>query len=162
MLYDEDILLWSEQQAHVIRRLGATSFDLPNELDVENVAEEIESVGRSELAAVESFIRLILLHLIKISSEPDALTIRHWKAEIGGFHADLLGRFSPSMRQRIDLGRLWTAARNQALLGSERATELEEALPQSCPIELDQILATPPDIFALLTTLQHSSSNSQA
>jgi hypothetical protein len=53
-LYDEDILLWSEQQADVIRRLARTRRDLPNELDVENVAEEIESVGRSEFGNTPS------------------------------------------------------------------------------------------------------------
>ena len=66
-LYDDDILLWSEQQAAAIRRLRETARGLPNELDIENVAEEIESVGRSELAAVESYIELILLHLIKLA-----------------------------------------------------------------------------------------------
>ena len=60
-LYDEDILLWSEQQGAAIRKLGATTRHLPNELDIENVAEEIESVGRSELAAVKSYLRLIFL-----------------------------------------------------------------------------------------------------
>jgi hypothetical protein len=53
-LYGEDILLWSEQQAAAIRRLGRTGCGISNDLDIENVAEEIESVGRSELAAVKS------------------------------------------------------------------------------------------------------------
>jgi hypothetical protein len=55
-LYDEDILLWSERQADVIRRLGRAGSIVPNDLDIENVAEEIESVGRSELAAVRSLL----------------------------------------------------------------------------------------------------------
>ena len=71
-LYDDDILLWSEQQAEAIRKLGTTRRDLPNELDIENVAEEIESVGRSELAAVESYLQLILVHLVKLRVEPEA------------------------------------------------------------------------------------------
>ena len=65
-LYDEDILLWSERQAELIRNLGQRRPDLPNELDIENVAEEIESVGRSELAAVESLIENILLRVMKL------------------------------------------------------------------------------------------------
>src|SRR5947209_9695716 len=77
-LYDEDILLWSEQQAAVIRRLGTTRA-VPNDLDIENVAEEIESVGRSELAAVESFIRLILAHLIKLIVESGSDAESHWE-----------------------------------------------------------------------------------
>ena len=38
-LYEDDILLWSEHQAEALRRRAA------NEIDWENVAEEIESVG---------------------------------------------------------------------------------------------------------------------
>ena len=47
-LYDEDILVWSEQQAAALRSM-ASRRDLPNELDLANVIEEIEDVGRSEL-----------------------------------------------------------------------------------------------------------------
>ena len=45
-LYDEDILIWSEQQAAALRSL-ASRRDLPNELDLANVIEEIEDAGRS-------------------------------------------------------------------------------------------------------------------
>ena len=64
-LYEEDILIWSEQQAAALRKLAARR-DLPNELDLENVAEEIEDVGKSELSKVEGFIRLILIDLVKL------------------------------------------------------------------------------------------------
>src|SRR5438132_10825559 len=93
-LYDEDILLWSEQQAAVIRRLGTTRA-VPNDLDIENVAEEIESVGRSELAAVESFIRLILAHLIKLIVESGSDAESHWESEIFAFHTDMIRRYAP-------------------------------------------------------------------
>jgi hypothetical protein len=83
-LYDDDILLWSEQQAAAIRRLGRTG-PAPNDLDVENVAEEIESVGRSELAAVKRYLRLILLHLVKLAPEGDATSAAHWRGEIAAF-----------------------------------------------------------------------------
>ena len=41
-LYDNDIALWAEQQADALRRRAA------NEIDWDNVAEEIESLGRSD------------------------------------------------------------------------------------------------------------------
>jgi hypothetical protein len=139
-LYDDDILLWSEEQAALIRRLGRTRRDLPNELDLENVAEEIESVGRSELASVESYIELILLHLIKLSTEPMSDAARHWRAELVGFHGNMKRRFAESMRQRIDLHDLWRLAREQAILASEHRDPPAE-LPESCPFDLDEILA---------------------
>jgi Domain of unknown function DUF29 len=52
-IYDEDILVWSERQASVLRSLQSRR-DLPNELDLEHVAEEIEDVGRSELNAAQA------------------------------------------------------------------------------------------------------------
>ena len=62
--YDADILEWSEEQASALRSLARSRPDLSNELDWENVAEEIECVGRSEFAAVRSYIRQIIIHLI--------------------------------------------------------------------------------------------------
>jgi hypothetical protein len=147
-LYDEDILLWSEQQAAAVRKLGRTRA-LPNELDIENVAEEIESVGRSELAAVESYLRLILVHLIKLSMEPNSDAVRHWRGEIVGFHSDARRRYTPSMRQRIDLDGLWGSAREQATLSYEGAA----GLPERCPFTLDELLADRIDILALQARL---------
>src|SRR4051812_37353866 len=104
-LYDDDILLWSEEQAALIRKLGRVRPDLPNEFDIENVAEEIESVGRSEMASVESFLRLLIVHLIKIASVPDSPAVLHWREEARNFGLEALTRFAPSMAQRIDLDR---------------------------------------------------------
>jgi len=86
-LYDDDIYAWTQQQAEVLRRLAETRRDLPNELDLENVAEEIEDVGKSELHRVESFVRLILLHLVKAASVRQTIGIVR---EIGDHAADEL------------------------------------------------------------------------
>ncbi len=51
-LYDEDVVAWAEQQAAALRALGARP-DLSNALDWENVIEEVESVGLSEIRAFE-------------------------------------------------------------------------------------------------------------
>jgi hypothetical protein len=156
-LYDDDILLWSEQQAEVIRRLRETSRGLPNELDIENVAEEIESVGRSELAAVESFIDLILLHLIKLVVQPEVETVAHWRREIGGFHSSLKRRYAPSMRQRIDMDEIWGDAREQLLLGSVGAeTEALALLPDHCPVALNDLLARRIDVNRIVGQVSDS------
>jgi len=52
-LYDDDIVTWAEEQAAALRALGTRS-DLSNAVDWANVAEEIESVGRSHLRACSS------------------------------------------------------------------------------------------------------------
>ena len=153
-LYDDDILLWSEQQAAAIRKLGETGRNLPNELDIENVAEEIESVGRSELAAVESYLRLILLHLMKLGVDQDSQDSPHWRGEIVGFHANMMGRYAPSMRQRLDLGRFWRSARQQLLLTYDGTQRRLVELPDQCPFSLDDVVAEHVDVLALLNRLQ--------
>ncbi len=158
-LYDEDILLWSEQQAAVIRRLRETARGLPNELDIENVAEEIESVGRSELDAVQSCIDLVLLHLIKLILEPDAEAVPHWRAEVAGFCSRLQRRYAPSMRQRIDMDRIWRSVRRQVTLAyGKTGTASTAALPLTCPIAVDDLLEEDVDIDSLAGRLTQAGS----
>jgi hypothetical protein len=154
-LYGEDILLWSEQQAAAIRRLGRTGRGISNDLDIENVAEEIESVGRSELAAVKSEIRLIFVHLIKLVAEPNAGAVRHWRGKIVSFHSEVKERYAPSMRQRIDVDVLWRSAREQSLLAREGAEQSRVAgLATSSPFTLDDLLHEAIDSVALVERLR--------
>ena len=146
-LYDEDVYAWAKQQADALRRLARTGRDLPNELDLENVAEEIEDVGKSELSKVESCIRLILIHLFKLASAPQARSERKWRNEILAFRAELLKELRPSMWPSIDLDHQW----RQALLKvdgelSEHGDELPPGLPEACPLALDDLTA---DHFAI-------------
>jgi hypothetical protein len=108
-LYDADILIWSEQQAAALRSL-ASRRDLPNELDLSNVIEEIEDVGKSEFHTVESLIGNILIHLVLLATDPDAPAKRGWIAEITAWNLTLRRRISPSMRLRLDMGALWCDA----------------------------------------------------
>jgi hypothetical protein len=108
-LYDEDILVWSEQQAAVLRSL-ATRHDLPNSLDLANVIEEIEDVGRSEFHTVESLIENVLTHLVLLAADPDAPATRGWIAEVTAWNVTLRRRISPSMRSRLEMEGLWRDA----------------------------------------------------
>jgi hypothetical protein len=74
-LYDADNLLWSEQQAELLRRRAA------NALDWDNLAEEIGDVGRSELHSMMSHLRLALLHDLKAEAWPLSRDEPHWRAE---------------------------------------------------------------------------------
>lgn len=153
-LYDDDILLWSEQQAEIVRKLGRTRRDLPNEFDVENVAEEIESVGRSELASVETQIQNILVHLMKLFSEPDSPAARHWRGEIFAFRSDMMRRYAPSMRQRIDVEALWWSAREQVILALPESDPTAAMLPDKPPFTLDDLIAERVDVSKLSETLR--------
>jgi hypothetical protein len=63
--YDTDLLLWSERQAALLRR-AAAGERVNDQVDWENIAEEIESVGKSGRRELTNRIRTILTHLIKL------------------------------------------------------------------------------------------------
>jgi Domain of unknown function DUF29 len=65
-LYDQDFFLWTKEQATALRR--AKESNLP--LDWENLAEEIESLGKSDRRQLRSQIRRILRHLFKLEASP--------------------------------------------------------------------------------------------
>jgi Domain of unknown function DUF29 len=135
--YDEDFLAWSEQQAAALRGLAGRR-GLPNELDLEHVAEEIEDLGRAEFNAVKSYIRQIFAHLIKAASEPSAGVTSHWRKEVVSFHNALLDAFTPSMAQKIDLDVLWRRAMREAEAAlKDESGALAAGLPERCPFALE-------------------------
>ncbi len=138
-LYDADILAWSERQGALLRRIAAGDRVNDADLDWPNIAEEIEDVGRSELHAVESLLVQALLHDLKAEAWPLARDAPHWRAEARRFRGDAAARFSPSMRQRIDLARLY----RRALQAMPETVENQPPLPvpAACPATLDVLLA---------------------
>ena len=135
--YDRDILAWSEQQADLLRRLARG--ERVNDVDWEHVVEEIEDVGLSELHSVESYLDLMLVGLLKVHGWPDSPSVRHWRTEIGSFQKNAVRRFSPSMPQRIDLGKLYSDALEQ-LEAADYDDTIPRAWPVSCPFTLDELL----------------------
>jgi len=99
--YDTDLVLWAKDQARALRDAGHAGTNLP--IDWENVAEEIESLGKSQGRELASRIRTILVHLLKLqgspATEPNAgwrETIQEQRSEIEAVLAD-----SPSLRPTI-------------------------------------------------------------
>jgi hypothetical protein len=99
--YDTDLALWAEIQARARRNAGHAGTNLP--IDWENVAEEIESLGKSQGRELAGRIRAILLHLLKLQASPAVEprlgwreTIQVQRAEIEALMAD-----SPSLRPSV-------------------------------------------------------------
>jgi len=99
-LYDHDFMLWTEQQAAALR--GAKDSNLP--LDWENLAEEIESLGKSQRTELNSQIRRILRHLFKLEASPAADPRAGWRATIRDARAEIEGllEISPSLRREVE------------------------------------------------------------
>jgi uncharacterized protein DUF29 len=97
-LYEEDFVRWTEQQSRALRELARSSTNLP--LDWENIAEEIESLGRSQRHELRSRIAVILEHLLKLVHSPAADPRRGWLETIARERSqiELLLNGSPSLR----------------------------------------------------------------
>jgi hypothetical protein len=106
-----------------------------NDVDWAHVASAIEDVGLSELHSVESFLTLILVHLLKLHVSPGNEACAHWRGEVVAFQDEAERRFAPSMRQRIDSGKLYAAAVRRL-----RASDPNCRLPVENPFSLDQLL----------------------
>jgi hypothetical protein len=151
-LYDRDILLWSEQQAELLRRLAAGER-VNDAVDWANLIDEVESVGRSELTAVESLIEVALRHLMLAHATPQREPVQHWLVEALAALQNARKRFTPGMAQRIDLPGAW---RDAARLAGRKLAAMGGAarpLPPACPYALADLLAAEVDVDALLARL---------
>jgi hypothetical protein len=138
-VYDDDIVLWSERQAELLRRHAAGERSNDVVPDWPNIIEEIESVGREQLHAVGSLLLLALIHRLKVDAWPDSRDVPHWQAEERTFRAQARRRFAPLMRQRLDLAGIYA----DALRGLPESSDGQPPLPvpETCPITLDELLA---------------------
>ncbi|HEX3954075.1 MAG TPA: DUF29 domain-containing protein [Stellaceae bacterium] len=73
--YDEDFVEWTVEQTRLLRT-GALS-----EIDIENLAEEIESMGRSTRRELRSRLAGLLTHLLKWQYQP-GFRSRSWAGTI--------------------------------------------------------------------------------
>ncbi len=125
--HDADFYGWTREQAELLRN-GRIA-----EADIANIAEEIESMGRSEKREMVSRLAVLLAHLLKWEVQPSLrgtswkLTIREQRARL----AELL-QDNPSLRPLLP-GAL-TTAYGFALITAQRETGLAEpAFPPACP-----------------------------
>ncbi len=133
--YDRDFYSWSLEQARLVREGQWQAIDR------DNVAEEIESLGREQFNKLESALRVLVLHMLKWDYQSDlrsrswALSIRTQRIEL----ADVIDD-NPGLKPRI--GEAIARAYRKARLEAARETGLDEAtFPELCPYAWDDIVA---------------------
>lgn len=101
-LYEEDFVRWTQEQAAALREAAGRGVNLP--LDWENLAEEIDSLGRSLKRELRSRVAVIIEHLIKLECSPATDPRRGWIETIGRERSEieLLFDDSPSLRGDVD------------------------------------------------------------
>jgi hypothetical protein len=134
-LYDTDFFLWTQEQAALLR-------DRAGDLDWDNLAEEIESVGISDKRALTSQLTRLLLHLLKWRYESTHRQQGHsWQDSITDARRmiRLIVRDSPSLRTfpATRLAEAYADARHDA--AQETGLPLA-TFPEACPWDLTQVL----------------------
>ncbi len=134
--YDKDVILWSEEQARLLR---ARRFA---EVDIEHLADEIEDVGKSEKRELASRMAVLLAHLLKWSRQSENRT-PSWRSTIiiQRKRMALAIKETPSlkavMRDQDWQAAVWLDALAQACKETGLA---EEDLPEICPWMIDQVV----------------------
>lgn len=94
-LYDQDFALWIEK---TVKQLKSGDF---SQVDLENLIEEVESLGKSERQAVDSFLSRLLEHLLKRCYVNLPECYRGWEIEIRNFRQEIKRKlkYSPSLKR---------------------------------------------------------------
>jgi hypothetical protein len=134
--HDVDFYQWTQEQAALLRAMSSDSCLL----DLNNLAEEIEDMGRDEIREISSLLRQTITHSLKIVIDPNATSAERWFGEIITFQGDAVLAFSPGLKQRLDLEKIWRVACNGVTRSLEKHGVAVPPLPENCPLSLDDLL----------------------
>jgi hypothetical protein len=132
--YDTDFYAWTQAQAAALRD---HKWDT---LDVENLAEEIESLGRSERFAIESHLQNLLTHLLKWRYDPATEPRRGWRITIRNARLDIAKRALGHL-QNYPAQYLATAYRHAREDAADETDLPLTTFPETCPWSVAQVLA---------------------
>jgi len=132
--YDTDFYGWTQEQADLLKagRLA--------ELDIDNLLEEVETMGRSEKRELDSRLTVLLLHLLKWQYQPIRCG-RSWQLTIEGQRINFSETLdeNPSLKAQLDT--ILKKAYAKSLIKASQETGLDkQTFPSSCPWTFAQIL----------------------
>ena len=134
ILYDRDYYQWLTQTANLLREKEFT------ELDLENLIEEIESLGKSEKRAIKSNLIIVIIHLLKYKYQPRKRS-NSWKSSIREHRRRIeeLVTDSPSLNNYLSeiFTTCYVAATKQA---SDETGLSITFFPKECPFSLAESL----------------------
>ncbi|MBP2298438.1 DUF29 domain-containing protein [Azospirillum picis] len=148
--YDEDFYAWTQAQAQELRRAGAERNNAP--VDWENVAEEIESVGRSQKSEIDNRLGVLLVHLLKWLLCPDLRERceRGWRLTVREQRKKLIREIKDSPSLRPYITEIFSDAYADARLRAAVEADTPDGhFPVEPPFTLDQALdpAYPAELF---------------
>ncbi len=131
--YDKDFYKWTTNQARFLKN-GEFS-----KLDIENLIEEIESLGRSEKRTLKSYLEILLMHMLKVEFQPGKHTTS-WdiSTKVASHKAQKTLLENPSLKPKLK--EIVEDAYFSARLDAALETKLDEGtFPEKCPWSLKDI-----------------------
>lgn len=137
-LYDEDYVAWTEEQAALLRA-GRV-----RELDLANIAEELEDMGRSEWRELENRLEVLLMHLLTYDHQPQRRS-RSWNDAIREQRNGLRRLIKRNPGLKRDLEAVVADVYGDAVGRAAEQTGPDPAtFPRRVPYTIEQILQPEP------------------
>jgi hypothetical protein len=133
-LYDQDFYAWANEQAGLLRA-GRLS-----EADVEHIAEEIESLGKSEKRELVSRLTALLLHVLKWQYQP-GMRGNSWRLTLEAQRNQLEDHLADNSSLKSTFAQAVVFAYRNAILGAAQQTGLDRGtFPPTCPWSVEQMM----------------------
>jgi hypothetical protein len=136
-LYEDDFYVWTETQAALLRKRQFEALDLGN------LIEEVEALGRAEKSSVLNNASVIIEHLLKLQHSPARGPRNVWRASVREHRRRLRRDLTLRLRRILDeeLPMLYAEIRDDtaALLRDHGADAAADALPTTRPYGVDRI-----------------------
>jgi len=134
-LYDIDFYAWTHQQTHLLRN-GELS-----KADIENIAEEIEDMGKNLKRELESRLKVLFIHLLKWQYQPGHrgnnwryYSIEEQRAELADHIKD-----NPSLKHKLP--EAIERGYKYAITGAAKETGFsKDRFPATCPWSFEQAM----------------------
>jgi acyl carrier protein phosphodiesterase len=135
-LYDQDYWQWTQEQIQSLQKGHWAA------LDIDNLVEELETLGRSEQREIGSYLQVLIMHLLKCEYQPEKRTsswnqtLNHCRNKVQDDLED-----TPSLQRfLVDqewLEKYYRRARRDA---AEETNKAHNIFPEHCPYIIEQIL----------------------
>jgi hypothetical protein len=131
--YDNDLYAWTQEQGALLRSRAAS------EIDWDNLAEEIEAVGRSERREIRSRLKVLLVHLLKWRYQPEWRS-GSWLASISEARRQIEDVLADNPSLKVFPAEALADAYGLAVLDEAIRQLGLQRLPETCPWTVEQVL----------------------
>jgi hypothetical protein len=133
-LYDRDFYAWANSQAALLRAGNLA------QADIAHIAEEIESMGKTEKRELINRLAVLLMHLLKWKYQP-RLRGASWETTIRVQRIDLAIHMADNPSLKSQLPDAITTAYRRAIIEAAGETGLpENTFPPICPWPFEQLM----------------------